>query len=148
MQIQWNLHEAPTLRVTSSCSLQVRSVRFWKCAPREEESLQRRRRSGGGGGGWRGEVGGLGACSPRNFFFFNLGSRNAISSVFCRTFSVNWYEQNAVVSCLLLVGKVQCLQSDVAPPMKKQRSDMTSERVARRWRNEVEWSLLAYWAWR
>ena len=135
MQIQLNLHEAPTLRVTSSCSLQVRSVRFWKCAPREEESLQRRRRRGSWG------------MLPQKFFF-NLGSRNAISSVFCRTFSVNWYEENAVASCLLLVGKVQCLQSDVAPPMKKQRSDMTSERVARRWRNEVEWSLLAYWAWR
>ena len=147
MQIQLNLHEAPTLRVTSSCSLQVRSVRFWKCAPREEESLQRRRRCNRRGGG-RGRVGwGSWGMLPQKFFF-NLGSRNAISSVFCRTFSVNWYEENAVASCLLLVGKVQCLQSDVAPPMKKQRSDMTSERVARRWRNEVEWSLLAYWAWR
>lgn len=142
MQIQLNLHEAPTLRVTSSCSLQVRSVRFWKCAPREEERWQRRRRPNLGGG----RLGVLGHAPPE--IFFNLGSRNAISSVFCRTFSVNRYEKNAVVSCLLLVGKVQCLQSDVAPPMKKQRSDMTSERIARRWRNEVEWSLLAYWAWR
>ena len=37
MQIQLNLLEAPPiLRVTSSFSLQVRSVRFLKCAPREE----------------------------------------------------------------------------------------------------------------